>query len=106
MLTLGMQEVWQVVDGLILCILVAAVIALYRRPQKREMRIAQLETDQLDLLMRIQKLSGRVGRAAREEAEEEGSARTGKQSFAQQKGETSEQWKQRTRALLQRGVKP
>lgn len=76
-----------------------------RAPLKRDVRIGKLEGDVDDLIGRINRLSGKVGRQVRDEnAAEE--AHEGPKTFAQRKGESPEQWKIRTRALLQRGVKP
>ncbi len=97
---------FQFVHGLCTAILTATVMRIVRTPAKRDVRIAQLESDIADLVLRIQKLQGRMGRQIREEREaerEEGEAQT---DFTQRKGETAAEWKLRTRALIQRGVKP
>ncbi len=97
---------FQVLHALCTALLTAAVMRILRTPTKRDQRLAQLESDQADLILRIQKLQGRLGRQIRDERAATDDADANEETFAQRRGETPDAWKLRTRALLQRGVKP
>jgi hypothetical protein len=85
------------------------VHAIATRPLQRDIRIAKLEGDVEDVYGRVQRLSGRIGR---QKQLDEGPTDTDvvhatkAGDFKQRKNETPEQWKARTRLLLQQGLKP
>lgn len=97
---------FQVLHVLCTALLTATVMRILRTPAKRDQRLAQLESDQADLILRIQKLQGRLGRQIRAEREEAAEEEAEDAGFKQRKNETAAEWKLRTRALIQRGVKP
>lgn len=86
-------------------LLTAAVIYLWRRPNARDIRIGQLESDHDDLRQRVQRLGSKIGRAKQLEriAEEESAEETAAVDTKQRPGESAIDYKRRMRLLMAEG---
>ena len=100
------QAVVLVIHSVIHSLALVWLFVLWSRPVKRDIRLARLEADHEDILLRVQRLSGHVGRAVanrRQEQTDDDDQQATALETAQKKGEDFAAYKQRMRGLLAAG---
>ena len=91
--------VWLLLNTISTALLTASLRSVARRPNQRDARIAALEADLEDVLHRIRKLTGQLGR----QKQLEQPAATDEDGPAQRPGESAIDWKRRVRMLVAQG---